>query len=53
MTTEAILLAVWIFRREYDIKHRVDIVTLGIYWYWVVTIWLLLYAIIYFTPRAG
>jgi heme/copper-type cytochrome/quinol oxidase subunit 3 len=53
MTTEAILLAVWIFRREYDIKHRVDIVTLGIYWYWVATIWLLLYAIIYFTPRAG
>jgi hypothetical protein len=29
----------------------VDIVTVGVYWYWVVGIWLVLYAIIYFTPR--
>jgi heme/copper-type cytochrome/quinol oxidase subunit 3 len=53
MTIEAVLLAIWIFTREYDMKHRVDIVTLAIYWYWVVTIWLLLYGIIYFMPRAG
>jgi hypothetical protein len=32
-------------------KHRVDIVTVGVYWYWVVAIWLILYPIIYFTPR--
>ena len=51
LTTEAVLLTVWIFTREYDMKHRVDIVTLAVYWYWVVAIWLLLYAIIYFTPR--
>ena len=53
MTSEAVLLAVWIFTREYDMKHRVDIVTLAVYWYWVVGIWLLLYGIIYFTPRLG
>ena len=53
MTIESVVLAIWIFTREYDMKHRVDIVTLAIYWYWVVGIWLLLYAIIYFTPRAG
>src|ERR1051326_8011880 len=53
LTTEAVLLAVWIFTREYDMKHRVDIVTVAIYWYWVTAIWLLLYAIIYFTPRLG
>jgi len=53
LTTEAVLLAVWIFTREYDMKHRVDIVTLAIYWYWVTAIWLVLYAIIYFTPRLG
>jgi heme/copper-type cytochrome/quinol oxidase subunit 3 len=46
-----VLLFVWTMTREFDMKHRVDIVTLGIYWYWVVTIWLFLYAIIYFTPR--
>jgi heme/copper-type cytochrome/quinol oxidase subunit 3 len=51
LTTEAVLLTVWVFTREYDMKHRVDIVTLAVYWYWVVAIWLLLYAIIYFTPR--
>lgn len=51
MTVEAVVLAIWIFTREYDMKHRVDIVTLGIYWYWVVGIWLFIYAIVYFTPR--
>jgi heme/copper-type cytochrome/quinol oxidase subunit 3 len=52
-TVEAILLAVWIFTREFDMKHRVDIVTLAIYWYWVVAIWLVLFGILYFTPRLG
>lgn len=52
-TTEAILLAVWIFTREFDMKHRVDIVTLAIYWYWVVAVWLVLFGILYFTPRLG
>ncbi len=53
LTTESILLTIWIFIREYDMKHRVDIVTVAVYWYWVTAIWLLLYAIIYFTPRLG
>lgn len=53
LTTETVLLAIWIFRREFDMKHRVDIVTVGVYWYWVVSIWVVLYAIIYFTPRIG
>jgi len=53
LTTEAALLCVWIFTREYDMKHRVDIVTVAIYWYWVVAIWLLIYGIVYFTPRLG
>lgn len=53
LTTETVLLVIWLFRREFDMKHRVDIVTIGVYWYWVVAIWVLLYAIIYFTPRIG
>jgi heme/copper-type cytochrome/quinol oxidase subunit 3 len=32
-------------------KHRVDIVTIAVYWYWVVAMWLILFTIIYFTPR--
>jgi len=53
LTTETVLLTIWIFNREFDMKHRVDIVTIGVYWYWVVAIWVVLYAIIYFTPRIG
>ena len=53
LTAEAVLLAIWIFTREFDMKHRVDIVTVAVYWYWVTGIWLVLYAIIYFTPRLG
>jgi heme/copper-type cytochrome/quinol oxidase subunit 3 len=53
LTTESILLLVWILTREYDMKHRVDIVTVAVYWYWVTAIWIVLYAIIYFTPRLG
>ena len=53
LTTEAVLLCVWVFTREYDMKHRVDIVTLAIYWYWVVAIWLVIYGVVYFTPRIG
>ena len=53
LTCETLLLTVWSFVREFDMKHRVDMVTLAVYWYWVVAIWLLLYTIIYFTPRFG
>src|SRR5829696_7433172 len=31
LTSEAVLLVIWIFTREFDMKHRVDIVTLAIY----------------------
>jgi heme/copper-type cytochrome/quinol oxidase subunit 3 len=48
-----VLLTVWIFIREFDMKHRVDIVTVAVYWYWVVAIWIVIYAIVYFTPRLG
>ncbi len=51
LSTETALLMIWTFTREFDMKHRVDIVTVGVYWYWVVAIWLVLFTIIYFTPR--
>lgn len=53
LTTECVLVTIWIFTREYDMKHRVDIVTVAIYWYWVVAIWLVIYGVVYFTPRLG
>jgi heme/copper-type cytochrome/quinol oxidase subunit 3 len=51
LTSEGVLLTIWTLTREFDMKHRVDIVTLAVYWYWVVGIWLFLYEIVYFTPR--
>lgn len=51
LTSETLLLLIWIIRREFDMKHRVDVVTIAVYWYWVVGVWLVLFAIVYFTPR--
>lgn len=52
LTCETILLTIWAFCREFDMKHRVDITALAVYWYWVAGIWLLLYGVVYLTPRA-
>ena len=51
LTGETTLLFIWLHTREFDMKHRVDIVTIAVYWYWVVAIWLIVYTVIYFTPR--
>jgi cytochrome c oxidase subunit 3 len=51
LSCETLLLTIWSFAREFDMKHRVDMVTLAVYWYWVVGVWLVLYSIVYFTPR--
>ena len=51
LTSETVLLLIWLRRREFDMKHRVDVVTIAVYWYWVVAVWLVIFAIIYFTPR--
>jgi cytochrome c oxidase subunit 1/cytochrome c oxidase subunit I+III len=51
LTGETVLLFIWLRTREFDMKHRVDIVTIGVYWYWVTTMWVIIYAIVYFTPR--
>jgi heme/copper-type cytochrome/quinol oxidase subunit 3 len=53
LTCETLLLTGWAFMREFDMKHRVDITALAIYWYWVVGIWMVLYAVVYFAPRIG
>ncbi|HEV7395251.1 MAG TPA: cytochrome c oxidase subunit 3 [Pyrinomonadaceae bacterium] len=53
LTCETMLLAGWSLTREFDMKHRVDITALAVYWYWVVGIWLVLYAVIYWAPRVG
>jgi heme/copper-type cytochrome/quinol oxidase subunit 3 len=51
LTCETLLLTGWSFMREFDMKHRVDITALAVYWYWVAGIWMVLYAVVYFAPR--
>ena len=51
VTCETLLMTGWSFFREFDMKHRVDITALGVYWYWVVGIWTVIYAVVYLTPR--
>lgn len=50
-TMEGVFLALWVFFRKFDEKHRLDITVLAVYWYWIAGVWIPLYAIVYFTPR--
>jgi heme/copper-type cytochrome/quinol oxidase subunit 3 len=42
---------VWVALRGLDKKHALDMRVSAIYWYWVVGVWVLLYALIYLSPR--
>jgi cytochrome c oxidase subunit III len=50
-TCELGLMCVWVFAHGLDIRHARDIRATGLYWYWVVAIWVLLFAMVYITPR--
>ena len=53
LSCETFLLMTWSLVREFDMKHRLDITALAVYWYWVVGIWVVLYGIVYFAPGVG
>jgi len=50
-SAEAFILSLYVFNREFDLRHRIDVTVLAVYWYWVTIIYLPLYAIIYLGPR--
>jgi cytochrome c oxidase subunit III len=50
-TCETLLLAVWVYTHKLDPKHQLDLEVMSYYWYFVVLSWLLLYAVIYLSPR--
>ena len=50
-TLEDVFLATWVFRRPLDENHALDITVTAVYWYWVVGTWILLYAVVYVSPR--
>lgn len=51
MASEDTMLLVWTFVKGFDDKHALDLTVLAVYWYWVVGIWALFYALVYFAPR--
>lgn len=48
---EDIYLLIWTFAKGVDDKHAVDLTVTAVYWYWIVGMWVLLFPIIYLTPR--
>lgn len=48
---EDAVFVVYTFRYPLDEKHRVDVSTSAVFWYFVVGIWVPLYVMLYFTPR--
>jgi len=51
MSCEDIFSMTWIFKKGLDEKHALDLTVVAVYWYWVVGIWVLLYALVYLAPR--
>lgn len=50
-TAEAFIITLYAYNRGLDVKHRMDITVLAVYWYWVTIIWIPLYFILYIGPR--
>ena|ERR1051325_19800 len=50
-TVENVLIALVMFAGPAERKHFVDTNVNAVYWYFVVLVWLPIYAIIYFSPR--
>lgn len=48
---EDLSVEIWIFFKGVDEKQTVDLTVAAVYWYWIVAMWVLLYAIIYISPR--
>jgi cytochrome c oxidase subunit III len=48
---EDIYLLTWTFTKGVDEKHALDLTVTAVYWYWIVGIWVLLFPLIYLTPR--
>lgn len=50
-TLEDVFLFTWVLWRPLDENHALDITVTAVYWYWVVGTWLVLYPVVYLSPR--
>ncbi|MFL5328519.1 MAG: heme-copper oxidase subunit III [Gemmataceae bacterium] len=48
---EAGITLLWVGLHGLDEKHAMDVTLTAVYWYWDVAAWIVLYAIVYWTPR--
>jgi cytochrome c oxidase subunit III len=48
---EDIYLLTWTFAKGIDDKHALDLTVTAVYWYWIVGMWVLLFPLVYLTPR--
>jgi heme/copper-type cytochrome/quinol oxidase subunit 3 len=48
---EDLFLMIWTYLKGIDDKHALDLTVMAVYWYWVVGIWVLFYALVYLAPR--
>ena len=51
LCAEDVFLLVWTATKGLDKKHALDLTVTATYWYWVVGIWVLMYALVYLAPR--
>ena len=51
LTIEDGLMSIWVWVKGLDDKHARDIRVTAVYWYWVVGVWVILYCVVYWTPR--
>lgn len=48
---ETFIMTVWLATHELEEKYAVDVSVTAVYWYWIVGVWVPIYAIIYWAPR--
>jgi cytochrome c oxidase subunit III len=48
---EDIYLLLWTFLKGVDDKHALDLTVTAVYWYWIVGMWVLMFPLVYLTPR--
>jgi cytochrome c oxidase subunit III len=51
MAAEDVFELVWVNAKGLDEKQAFHLTALAVYWYWVVGVWILLYALVYLAPR--
>lgn len=50
-TAEVGIITLWIALHGLDEKHAADVTMTAVYWYWMVGVWVVLYAVVFWSPR--